>query len=136
MGVIGAAMDPWNIMTPILMLAIGAGHSVQILKRYYEEHDRACLDAPSASPLEQNRMAVVEATTQVGKVMLAAGTIAALSFGSLVTFQLTSGSRTELHSGAARIARTAEFEAEGAGKAPRGLRPPARTPGRARSLEA
>ena len=40
MGLIGAPMDPWNIMTPILLLAIGAGHSVQILKRYYEEYKR------------------------------------------------------------------------------------------------
>ncbi len=40
MGLIHAPMDPWNIMTPILLLAIGAGHSVQILKRYYEEYNR------------------------------------------------------------------------------------------------
>jgi len=40
MGLIQAPMDPWNIMTPILLLAIGAGHSVQILKRFYEEFAR------------------------------------------------------------------------------------------------
>ena len=35
-------------MTPILLLAIGAGHSVQILKRYYEEYaPRARTPAPS-----------------------------------------------------------------------------------------
>jgi predicted RND superfamily exporter protein len=90
MGVIQAPMDPWNIMTPILLLAIGAGHSVQILKRFYEEFARAKQDHPQASDVEKNRIAVVEATVKVGAVMLAAGAIAALSFGSLAAFGLPS----------------------------------------------
>jgi predicted RND superfamily exporter protein len=90
MGLIGAPMDPWNIMTPILLLAIGAGHSVQILKRYYEEYARAQAQHPALPATEHNRLAVIEATTKVGLVMLAAGTIAALSFGSLATFGLPS----------------------------------------------
>jgi uncharacterized protein len=88
MGLIHAPMDPWNIMTPILLLAIGAGHSVQILKRYYEEYNRLQGARADLSPQEHNRLAVIEATTKVGLVMLAAGTIAALSFGSLATFGL------------------------------------------------
>jgi uncharacterized protein len=88
MGLVGAPMDPWNIMTPILLLAIGAGHSVQILKRYYEEYARARAEWPELPGVEHNRLAVIEATTKVGLVMLAAGTIAALSFGSLATFGL------------------------------------------------
>ncbi len=90
MGLIQAPMDPWNIMTPILLLAIGAGHSVQILKRYYEEYRRAGIDRPELSAVEHNRLAVIEATTKVGAVMLAAGAIASLSFGSLVAFGLPS----------------------------------------------
>ncbi len=90
MGLIEAPMDPWNIMTPILLLAIGAGHSVQILKRFYEEYARARQEKPEASPVEHNRTAVIEATVKVGAVMLAAGAIAALSFGSLVAFGLPS----------------------------------------------
>jgi predicted RND superfamily exporter protein len=90
MGLIRAPMDPWNIMTPILLLAIGAGHSVQILKRYYEEYNRARTTHPELSPTEHNRIAVIEATTKVGAVMLAAGAIAALSFFSLVAFGLQS----------------------------------------------
>src|SRR6185369_7525933 len=43
---------------------------------------------PDLSPQEHNRLAVIEATTKVVLVMLAAGTIAALSFGSLATFGL------------------------------------------------
>jgi len=90
MGLIGAPMDPWNIMTPILLLAIGAGHSVQILKRYYEEYGRIRTARPDLSPVEHNRQAVIEATVKVGVVMLAAGTIASLSFGSLAAFGLPS----------------------------------------------
>lgn len=88
MGLIHAPMDPWNIMTPILLLAIGAGHSVQILKRYYEEYNRLHGERGDLPAAEHNRLAVIEATTKVGIVMLAAGTIAALSFGSLATFGL------------------------------------------------
>src|SRR4051794_11223117 len=88
MGLIHAPMDPWNIMTPILLLAIGAGHSVQILKRYYEEYGRLRVEQPELGSVGQNRQAVIEATTKVGLVMLAAGTIAALSFGSLAAFGL------------------------------------------------
>jgi len=88
MGLIGAPMDPWNIMTPILLLAIGAGHSVQILKRYYEEYARARTTQPELPGTEHNRIAVIEATVKVGVVMLAAGTIASLSFASLAAFGL------------------------------------------------
>ena len=90
MGLIGAPMDPWNIMTPILLLAIGAGHSVQILKRFYEEFARVKEARPDLSAVEQNRHAVIEATVKVGVVMLAAGFIASLSFGSLAAFGLPS----------------------------------------------
>lgn len=90
MGITGAPMDPWNIMTPILILAIGAGHSVQILKRYYEEFESLGAVADPLSDSERNRQAVINATIKVGSVMLTAGTIAALSFASLMTFGLPS----------------------------------------------
>ncbi len=78
MGMTGTPLDPWNSMTPILILAIAAGHSVQILKRYYEEYDR----------LGDNKAAVIESTTKVGLAMITAGLIASASFGSLITFKL------------------------------------------------
>jgi predicted RND superfamily exporter protein len=90
MGLIRAPLDPWNVMTPILLLAIGAGHSVQILKRYYEEYARLDASEPGLDPIKRNRRAVAHSTTRVGTVMLIAGTIAALSFGSLATFGLPS----------------------------------------------
>lgn len=87
---LGIPMDPWNMMTPILLLAVGAGHSVQILKRYYEEFGHLSAARPNESPKELNRLAVVEATTKMGSVMLAAGSIAALSFLSLLTMKVPS----------------------------------------------
>lgn len=90
MGLVKAPLDPWNAMTPILLLAIGAGHSVQILKRYYEEFGRIKAEKPGEDHRLINREAVIEATTKVGTVMLAAGSIAAFSFASLLAMGLPS----------------------------------------------
>lgn len=90
MAIIRAPMDPWNVMTPVLLLAIGAGHSVQILKRYYEEYNRIRAAHPEQTPRQHNEAAVVAATVKVGRVMLAAGTIASLSFFSLRLFDIPS----------------------------------------------
>ncbi|MFM8409117.1 MAG: efflux RND transporter permease subunit, partial [Alphaproteobacteria bacterium] len=76
MGWLRVPLDPFNTTTPILILAVAAGHAVQILKRWYEELVRTGNSA----------QAVVESTVRVGRVMVAAGTIAALSFLSLAGF--------------------------------------------------
>ncbi len=76
MGLRGVPLDPFNTTTPILILAVAAGHAVQILKRYYEEYDR----------FGDSTEAVRVALRRVGPVMIAAGTIAALSFFSLSVF--------------------------------------------------
>jgi predicted RND superfamily exporter protein/outer membrane lipoprotein-sorting protein len=88
MGVAGVPIDPFNASTPILILAVAAGHAVQILKRYYEEFQRL-RDRADLLPAERNRAAVVEAIVRVGPVMLTAGGVAALSFFSLATFDVT-----------------------------------------------
>lgn len=80
MALVGLPMDTWSVMTPVLILAIAAGHAVQILKRYYEEFAR-CGDTAEA---------VVRSLVAVGPVMLTAGLIAAAGFGSLTTFGITS----------------------------------------------
>lgn len=80
MALIGLPMDTWSVMTPVLILAIAAGHAVQILKRYYEEFAR-CGDTEEA---------VVRSLAAVGPVMLTAGLIAAAGFASLTTFGITS----------------------------------------------
>ncbi len=77
MGLLGVPLDPFNTTTPILILAVAAGHAVQILKRFYEEYDRT----------GEVESAIAESLARVGPVMLAAGTIAALSFCSLATFR-------------------------------------------------
>jgi predicted RND superfamily exporter protein len=83
----GVPMDVFNGTTPILILAVAAGHAVQILKRYYEEFHRISATMRLAPP-EANRAAVVESVTRIGPVMLTAGSVAALGFLSLAVFEI------------------------------------------------
>ena len=73
MGHTGLVIDTWNAATPILLIAVAAGHSAQMLKRYIEEVER----------LGDNRAAVIASTVAVGPVMIAAGGVAALGFAAL-----------------------------------------------------
>src|SRR5581483_9222654 len=88
MGASGIPMDAFNASTPILILAVAAGHAVQILKRYYEEYHRLSLKS-KLTPHEANEAAVVESVSRIGAVMLPAGLVAALGFFSLFVFKLT-----------------------------------------------
>ena len=88
MGASGISMDAFNASTPILILAVAAGHAVQILKRYYEEYHRLHTGS-SLTPKEANKAAVIESVTRIGTVMLTAGIVAALGFFSLLIFKLT-----------------------------------------------
>lgn len=76
MGSLNVPIDTFNATTPILIMAVAAGHSVQILKRYYEEYGK----------LHDNTAAVVESLSKIGPVMLTAGSIAVASFLSLTAF--------------------------------------------------
>lgn len=76
MGHAGIPIDPWNAAVPILLIAVAAAHSAQMLKRYVEEVAR----------LGDNRAAVLESTVKIGPVMVAAGLTAALGFASLALF--------------------------------------------------
>lgn len=78
LGLSGIPMDTWNSMTPILVLAIAAGHAVQILKRYYEEYEK----------VGDNHAAIVKAVVRVGHAMILAGVMAALGFASLALFEI------------------------------------------------
>jgi len=80
MGALRLPMDTWSAMTPVVILAVAAGHAVQILKRYYEEYAR-CGDS---------QRAVVQSATAVGPIMLTAGLIAAAGFASLMSFGISS----------------------------------------------
>lgn len=82
----GMKLDLWTKgLTPILIVAMAAGHSVQILRRFYEELEYGIgMDLPDGA----QKMAVVEATAKMAPVVLVSGLVAAASFASLVTFQL------------------------------------------------
>ncbi len=91
LGIMGAArvpMDAFNATTPILILAVAAGHAVQILKRYYEEYHRLARIEATAPPARLNDKAIVESLAKVAPVMLTAGLVAVLGFFSLVTFDI------------------------------------------------
>lgn len=87
MGLFRQPLDIFNSPTPILILAIAAGHAVQLLKRYYEEY-AALIDRGRLSPKEANREAVIRSLVGVGPVMLIAGGVAALGFFSLLVFDI------------------------------------------------
>src|SRR5436190_15285206 len=76
----GIVIDSWNVAVPILLIAVAAAHSAQMLKRYAEEVERT----------HDNRRAVIASTASMGPVMVAAGTTAALGFASLALFGVRS----------------------------------------------
>lgn len=88
LGISGQPFDVFNSSTPILILAIAAGHAVQILKRYYEEFVVHSQADPQASPEEWNRRAIQDSLRKVAPVMLVAGGIAAIGFLSLIVFDI------------------------------------------------
>jgi hypothetical protein len=73
MGHSGLVIDSWNSTTPVLLIAVAAAHSAQMLKRYIEDVER----------LGDNRAAVISSTASMGPVMIAAGSVAALGFAAL-----------------------------------------------------
>lgn len=89
MGVLGQPLDIFNSPTPILILAVAAGHAVQLLKRYYEEFWTLRLDQ-RLSPQDANREAVVRSLIGTGPVMMIAGSVAAIGFFSLMSFNIPS----------------------------------------------
>ena len=80
MGFSGIAIDSWNAAVPILLIAVAAAHSAQMLKRYGEEVARS----------HDNRAAAIASTAIMGPVMVAAGATAALGFASLALFGVQS----------------------------------------------
>jgi predicted RND superfamily exporter protein len=86
MGMAKVSIDAFNATTPILILAVTAGHAVQLLKRYYEEFELAI--KAGMTPKVANRAAVVRSMTKVGPVMIAAGSVAVIGFLSLMSFDI------------------------------------------------
>ena len=90
LAVLKQPMDVFNAQTPILILAIAAGHAVQVLKRYYEEFAKLKRASPDKDPEALSHFAIVNAMTSIGPVMIVACTIAALGFFSLYIFEIKS----------------------------------------------
>jgi len=73
MGWAGIPMNAWTAAVPLMVVSVAAGHSAQMLKRYYEEYAR----------LGDRGAAVVESTRCIGVVMMAAGGTAGSGFAAL-----------------------------------------------------
>jgi uncharacterized protein len=89
MGFVGIPLDTFNAATPVLILAVAAGHAVQLLKRYYDEYDQI-RTIERLPPQQANQKAVIESVMKVGPVMITAGGIAAIGFFSLIVFEIAS----------------------------------------------
>ena len=87
MGLLHQPLDIFNAPAPILILAVAAGHAVQLLKRYYEEYEGLLKQGAQASQ-ETNRKAVIATLAGIGPVMLIAGGVAALGLFSLTVFAI------------------------------------------------
>ena len=73
MGFAGIPLNPWTTSVPLVVVTVAAGHSAQMLKRYYEEFAR----------LGNRQAALVEATKKIGLVMMAAGATASAGLAAL-----------------------------------------------------
>lgn len=90
LGLLREPFDVFNSSTPILILAIAAGHAVQILKRYYEEYAAAFGENPGMDRKKLSELAVVRSLKKVGPVMIVACVVASLGFFSLMIFEIKS----------------------------------------------
>ncbi len=90
LGLLKEPFDVFNASTPILILAIAAGHAVQILKRYYEEYAHLSKSEPGLTPHQRSTEAVLRSLTKVGPVMFVACMVASLGFFSLMVFEIKS----------------------------------------------
>ena len=73
MGFAGIPINAWTSAVPLMVVTVAAGHSAQMLKRYYEEFTR----------LGERTAAVVVSTQRIGMVMMAAGATAGCGFAAL-----------------------------------------------------
>ena len=95
---LGEPLDTYTVLAPVLILAVGAGHSVQLLKRYMEEV-RLRTPMGEQATLAQNNAAVLATMTAMGPVLTiavlgAAGCLFALlllDVAALARFGLLAG---------------------------------------------
>ena len=85
----GIKLDGFNTSAPLLIVALTAGHAVQMLKRYNEEFaQRAAKLSPSTPEwISVHRSAIETAFADIAPVMVAASFVSAGSFASLMIFE-------------------------------------------------
>ena len=94
MGLANVPLDIFNTLTPILVLAVVAGHAVQLLKRYYEEYNIA---QPGGAEYTK---------TKFFDVSLILGKLSPIMLGVPVVWGLIQGYQTgELSDGVAAVLR-------------------------------
>lgn len=104
MGLMGVHMDGLNTTTPILIMAIAAGHSIQILKRYYEDFQRLQTLEPSADKKWLSQRAVVECMGHVGPIVGTASVIAIITFYTLTQSEVSASSNFGFFAGSGVLA--------------------------------
>lgn len=85
-GWVGVAIDEYSSTAPILVLAVAAGHSVQLLKRYMEELAKlATTERPSRA---DNLTALQRTIVAMGPVLTVASVAASLCLFALMTLDV------------------------------------------------
>lgn len=91
-------LDTYAVLAPILILAVGAGHSVQLLKRYMEElGNRVAVGARATR--EQNEAALVATLAAMGPVLTLAVSGAAACLFALLLLDVAALARFGLLAG-------------------------------------
>jgi predicted RND superfamily exporter protein len=104
MGLSGVHMDGLNTTTPILIMAVAAGHSIQILKRYYEDFHRLRTLEPHADKKWLSQRAVVECMGHVGPIVGTASLIAIITFYTLTHSEVSASSHFGFFAGSGVLA--------------------------------
>lgn len=104
MGLFGVHMDGLNTTTPILIMAVAAGHSIQILKRYYEDFHRLRMLEPLSDRKWLSQRAVIECMGHVGPIVGTASLIAIITFYTLTHSEVSASSHFGFFAGSGVLA--------------------------------
>lgn len=102
-GWLGESLDTYTVLAPILILAVGAGHSVQLLKRYMEEV-RLRTPVGEQASVRANSEAVRETLLAMGPVLTLAVFGAATCLFALLLLDVAALARFGLLAGTGIIA--------------------------------
>lgn len=104
MGLMGVHMDGLNTTTPILIMAVAAGHSIQILKRYYEDYHQLRVAEPLSDRKWLSQRAVAACIGHVGPIVGTASVIAIITFYTLTQSEVSASSHFGFFAGSGVLA--------------------------------